>query len=66
MVDIMDMEDIFFQILHDGLLVEKASREIAKRLIKEVSDFVEAQQTIACTNCRGYKFKYLKERCQAG
>lgn len=66
MVDVMDMEDIFYEILHDGFLTELESREIAKKLIKEVSDFVSSQQHIKCVNCKGYKFKNLKERWQVG
>ena len=67
MVDIMDMEDIFNKILGQYFIDQQNyCRSITKKLIKEVSDFVEAQQTIACVNCKGYKFKNLKERWQVG
>ena len=60
MVDIMDMGDIFREILYSELFSHVMSNKLAKRLIREVSDFVEAEQTIACANCRGYKFKNIK------
>ena len=62
MVDIMDMEDIFYDILTDYLGIKNMSkaRLTAIKITKEVEDFVEAQQTIMCTNCRGYKFKHIK------
>ena len=58
MVDILDMEDIFL-----NLIVEWSGADtpkFVKKLIKEISDFVEGQQTIECANCSGYKFKDLK------
>ena len=68
MVDIMDMEEIFYEILTDYLGVKSMpkARLTAIKIRNEVEDFVEAEQTIACANCRGYKFKNLKERCQVG
>ena len=66
MVDIMDMEDIFNEILNSYIINRpNYCSSISKKLIKEVSDFVEAQQTIACNNCKGKKFKNLKEPWQA-
>ena len=65
MVDIMDMEDIITEILAPYFTERpKIDRIIAKKLIKEVSDYVEAQQTIACNNCKGKKFKNMKEAWQ--
>lgn len=79
MVDIMDMEDIFSELIHPVINniwvnaeeLNKAEIKfqyniLVNKLIKEVEDFVEAQQTIACANCKGYKFKNLKERWQVG
>ena len=64
MVDIMDMEDIFYDILTEFEWVEDIdpinARIMAKKLIKEVADFVSSQQHIKCVNCKGYKFKNLK------
>ncbi len=65
MVDIMDMEDIFERTLSIYLDM-KTSEYLAKNIIKEVSDYVSSQQHIACVNCKGYKFKNVKERWQAG
>ena len=65
MVDIGDMQDIFYEII-----IKEHPHEIASflsnKLIREVKDFVEAQKHIACVNCKGYKFKNLKTRAQAG
>ena len=63
MVDIMDMEDIFERTLNLWL-DKKTSEYLAKNIIKEVADFVEAQQTIACAGCKGKKFKVMKEAWQ--
>lgn len=61
MVDIMDMENIFYDILKEEFKLKMATtRLVAIRIRKEVEDFVEAQQTIACANCKGYKFKNIK------
>ena len=60
MVDILDMEDIFEQILCKGHILKSLSSDLAHKLILEVADYVEAQQTIACANCKGLKFKNLK------
>jgi hypothetical protein len=59
MVDIMDMEDIFDQHLLQFIKDLNIRKVIVRRLIREVKDFVEGQQTIACANCKGYKFKNL-------
>ena len=64
MVDIMDMEDIFYEIIKEypGLKINMPqARLIAIKITKEVEDFVEGQQTIECNNCKGRKFKYVKE-----
>jgi hypothetical protein len=69
MVDIMDMEDIIFKIIwHIPYLScnRGQARASTKKIIKEVEGFVEAQQTIACANCKGRKFKFLKEPWQVG
>lgn len=67
MVDIDDMHDIFFTILNKDFLIEQPiASALAKRIRIEVSDFVEAQQTIKCANCKGRKFKFLKEPWQVG
>ena len=66
----MDMEDIIFGILKKNPYSEK--RKMAdhianfflKPIMKEIVDFVDGQQTIECNNCRGRKFKYLKEAWQ--
>lgn len=62
MVDILDMEDIFYDIIKENLPTNRKGviRLVANKIKKEVSDFVEAQQTIACANCKGYKFKNIK------
>ena len=61
MVDIMDMEDIIFEIiLTSGL----NANDMAPLIAKEVKDFVEAQQTIKCANCKGKAFKNMKEPWQ--
>ena len=72
MVDIMDMEDIFYDIIKNYPRLNKdnpinmaEARLIAIKITKEVEDFVEGQQTIACANCKGYKFKAMKEPWQA-
>ena len=65
MVDIMDMEDIFYEILEKYFLdPSHLRRMVAKKITKEVEDFVEAQQTIECNNCKGKKFKAMKEPWQ--
>ena len=66
MVDIMDMEDIFYEILVKYPLSITQTRFVIKKLIEEVKDFVDNQKNIACANCKGYKFKNLKERWQVG
>ena len=50
MVDIMDMEQIFKEILYP-YMGGGLDNKIIKLLIVEVEDFVEAQQTIKCNNC---------------
>ena len=67
MFDIMDMEDIFYDIILEWVLedTKKNGRIVAKRLIKEVVDFVDCQKNIACNNCKGKKFKTIKEAWQA-
>lgn len=66
MVDIMDMEDIFYQLIKERFMCKmEPARLLAIRLIKEVEDFVEGQQTIKCNNCKGKKFKKIKEPWQA-
>lgn len=62
MVDILDMEDIIFDII----IGRKPSKDLVKKIILEVADFVDNQQNIACNNCKGKKFKDLKERWQVG
>lgn len=65
MVDIMDMEDIFYDLIKERFLCRmEPARLLAIRICKEVEDFVEAQQTIACNNCKGKKFKVMKEMWQ--
>lgn len=72
MVDVMDMEDIIREILkknpyfQDLEIADHVVEFYAEKLIKEVSDFVSSQQHIKCVNCKGYKFKNLKERWQVG
>ncbi len=67
MVDVMDMEDIFYDILEKYFLdPSHLRRMVAKKLIKEVESFVDSQQHIKCVNCKGYKFKNIKERWQVG
>ncbi len=69
MVDILDMEDIFYGIIRGipyKIISQKMAKDIAHKSTLEVADYVEAQQTIACANCKGYKFKNLKSRAQAG
>jgi len=65
MVDIMDMEDIFYKVLRNSLIKKTPARLIAIKIREEVADFVEAQQTIECNNCKGKKFKNVKEPWQA-
>ena len=66
MVDIMDMEDIIESILkknpyfQDLEIADHIVEFYLKKIMPEVSDFVEGQQHIACVNCKGYKFKNLK------
>ena len=62
----MDMEDIFYDIIIEWVLedTKKNGRIIVKRLIKEVEDFVDDQKNIACNNCKGKKFKAMKEAWQ--
>ena len=64
MVDIIDMEDIFTEVLVSRLIERAPARLIAIRLIKEVADFVDDQKNIACNNCKGKKFKIMKEAWQ--
>ena len=64
MVDLFDMEDIFTEVLVSRLIERTPARLIAVRLIKEVQDFVDAQKNIACNNCKGKKFKAMKEPWQ--
>ena len=65
MVDIMDMEDIFYDLIKERFMCKMApARLLAIKIRQEVEDFVEDQQTIACNNCRGKKFKHLKKRCE--
>ena len=64
MVDIMDMEDIFYEILQKGTLNSILAKDLAHKIILEVADYVEGQQTIECANCKGYKFKKMKEAWQ--
>lgn len=64
MVDILDMEDIFTEILISRLINKTSARLIAIRLIEEVADFVDDQKNIACNNCKGKKFKDMKEPWQ--
>ena len=67
MVDIGDMEDIFYEILmayQPANLGGLTARPLAIKIRKEVEDFVEGQQTIECNNCKGRKFKYMKEAWQ--
>lgn len=71
MVDILDMEDIFYEIIKNYPRLNKKNpinmaeaRLMAIKLIKEVEDFVEGQQTIECNNCKGRKLKYMKEPWQ--
>ena len=59
----MDMEDIFYGMIRGipyKVISQEMAKDIAKKITKEVSDYVEGQQTIACANCRGYKFKNIK------
>ena len=60
----MDMEDIFYKVLRNSLIKKTPARLIAIKIREEVSDYVEAQQTIACNNCKGKKFKAMKEAWQ--
>ena len=68
MVDIMDMEDIFHGIIMSTFTLEMKvgdfASSLAHKLILEVADYLEAQQTIACNNCKGKKFKAMKEAWQ--
>ena len=66
MVDIMDMEDIFYDIILDWAIrgYKTNGRIIAKNIIEEVKDFVDAQKNIACNNCKGKKFKKMREACE--
>ena len=62
MVDIMDMEDIINEHLASFIgqiwansetlpkIIER-KKGLIKKLIREVADFVEGQQTIKCKNC---------------
>ena len=60
----MDMEDIFDRHLLKFIKDINVREVIVGHLIREVKDFVEDQQTIACANCKGYKFKAMKEAWQ--
>ena len=57
MVDIMDMEDIIREILKknpyfaDLEIADHVVEFYLKKIMLEVSDFVEGQQTIKCNNC---------------
>ena len=65
MVDIMDMEDIFYELIKKRFMCKMApARLLAIKIREEVEDFVEAQQTIKCNNCKGKKFKTMKEPWQ--
>ena len=65
MVDIMDMEDIFYELIKKRFMCKmEPARLLAIKIREEVEDFVEGQQTIECNNCKGRKFKYLKEAWQ--
>ena len=67
MVDIMDMEDIFYGIIRGipyKVISQKMAKDLAHKIILEVADYIEAEQTIECNNCRGKKFKHLKKRCE--
>lgn len=65
MVDIMDMEDIFYEIIQKGIVNHESIHITTIKLIEEVADFVEGQLTIECNNCKGKKFKIVKEPWQA-
>ena len=64
MVDIMDMEDIITNTLKVFIERKETCEQLAKNIIKEVEDFVDYQQTIKCANCKGLKFKKLKDPWQ--
>ena len=71
MVDIMDMEDIIRGILEknpyfsDLEIADHVVEFYLKKIMPEIKDFVDGQQNIACNNCKGYKFKKIKEPWQA-
>ena len=66
MVDILDMEDIIETILiEEPSIREEIASYLTHKLIKEVADFVDHQKNIACNNCKGKKFKTMKEPWQA-
>lgn len=70
MVDTMDMEDIIREILEknpyfaSGVMANHVVEFYLTKIIREITDFVEAQKHVACVNCKGYKFKNLKSACQ--
>ena len=68
----MDMEDIFYEIIKNYPRLNKdnpinmaEARLMAIKITKEVEDFVDDQKNIACNNCKGKKFKVMKEQWQA-
>ena len=63
MVDIMDMEDIFYKVLRNSLIKKTPARLIAIKIREEVADFVEGQQEIKCNNCEySYEESYSETR----
>ena len=66
MVDLFDMEDIFYQLIKERFMCRmEPARLLAIKIREEVEDFVDGQQTIKCNNCKGKKFKIMKEPWQA-
>ena len=66
MVDLFDMEDIFYQLIQERFMCRmEPARLLAIKIREEVEDFVEGQQTIECNNCKGRKLKNTKEAWQA-
>lgn len=78
MVDIMDMEDIFEELVYKTIKdiwlnaeasgkteMQNISMDLVKKITAEVADFVDDQKNIACNNCKGKKFKYMKSACEA-
>ena len=70
MVDIMDMEDIISDILKKNPYSQKRKMYdhvvefYLTPIMEEIKDFVDCQKNIACNNCMGKKFKFVKEPCQ--